>query len=817
MTRPPVPILVRRALARHAQATLSDADLLRRFQNDRDSDAFTELVERYAPLVWGACRRVLGNDPQAEDALQATFIALARNARSLRRPERLPAWLYNVARRIAWRHRAATARRATGPVPDLPSAAPSPADQASGHELIAIVEDEVARLPEKYRSAILLCWFEETSLDDAARQLGLTKATLWGRLKRARERLRRRLAARGYGLPAVLGVVSLTGSPAPARVIARTVEAAVRERPPAMEVTTWAFPIKSAGGVAVAAAVLVGVATLLPAGAPESPKDAPTKDTAAKFEPVPEIADGFPLPPGALRRFGNRQLRHPDGISAAAISPDGKLLATASYSVVVIWDLKTLTARRTLTGSHFHNFSRGGHLSFLPDSASLLVGVHPAFAPGLRISGPIDRFQVWDVESGKVKFALKGQLESDASAWVTGGGKEIALLEVTGNEWETRFFDARDGKVLRTVRLARCCGPPWIGPDGNTVAYAGPKVVGLGVSDVRTGREVYTVPDTKVIQAALSADGKLVVWADTDGKVRAHDVDAKREVLASEHPEPRRPGPMVISADRQTLYLTSHHGRLFRWDLKANMKGLDFNSRHNSWHLGGILLNQDETTLYSVSYDHLVKRWDLKTGNELPLPEGYSFQTRMVATADGKRLIIADHEGKVDLWDLATGRRTVQIQGSHPGGINCLAQSADGRWLAAGSTSQNVRLFDLSTGQVVRDMNLGADAEAKRADVFERLAFDPAAKVLFSTSDRTGVTAWNVSSGKKLWNQPEVGLYLACDPKGRWVATGGLPGQRLGNADDDKPKYWKLLDGKNGEVVAQGRIEPTEVPETAPG
>src|SRR5947207_333355 len=92
MTRPPLPALVRRALARHALADTPDRELLCRFAAHRDADAFTELVERYAPLVWGACRRVLGPGESAEDAFQATFVTLASKAGSIRRPERLPGW-----------------------------------------------------------------------------------------------------------------------------------------------------------------------------------------------------------------------------------------------------------------------------------------------------------------------------------------------------------------------------------------------------------------------------------------------------------------------------------------------------------------------------------------------------------------------------------------------------------------------------------------------------------------------------------------------------------------------------------------------------
>ena len=133
-----------------------------------------------------------------------------------------------VARRAAWQHRVAD-RFGASPVPDRPSSAPSPLDQLSGRELVAAVEAEVDRLPEQYRSAVLLCWFQGCSLDDAARQLGTSRGQLWGWLKRAREQLQRRLGARGYGLPAVVGAALLTSAPASARLIGRAVESALRE------------------------------------------------------------------------------------------------------------------------------------------------------------------------------------------------------------------------------------------------------------------------------------------------------------------------------------------------------------------------------------------------------------------------------------------------------------------------------------------------------------------------------------------------------------------------------------------------------------
>src|SRR5262245_18060730 len=105
MTRAPATELIRRAIFRHGFDNVSDATLLVRYTRHADSDAFAELVHRYAGLVWGTCRRNCPDEHTAEDAFQATFGALARQARSLRRPEFLPGWLHGVARRSAWKLR----------------------------------------------------------------------------------------------------------------------------------------------------------------------------------------------------------------------------------------------------------------------------------------------------------------------------------------------------------------------------------------------------------------------------------------------------------------------------------------------------------------------------------------------------------------------------------------------------------------------------------------------------------------------------------------------------------------------------------------
>jgi RNA polymerase sigma factor (sigma-70 family) len=802
MTRSAAPEIVRRALMRHGFVGASDATLLVRYSRHHDDAAFAELVERYAPLVWGVCRRACSDTHAAEDAFQTTFIALARQAASLRRPECLPGWLHGVARRAAWRAR--TKARTVEPISDVPGNRPAPIEQASANELLAAVEAEVAQLPEKYRSAVLLCWFEDGSLDDAAHRLGVSKGVLWGRLKRGRERLRQRLTARGFGPAVVLAAAVLTGTPAAAQLIRRATAAAVAPAATTSPLLlgSWAF-WKLGAVLGIVVAVAITAVTLMSAGAPEPSKDPPSK-TPATAEVA--IDDGFPLPAGAVRRFGNRQLRHTGGIAAATISPDGKLLATASREGVVVWDLKSLSAKRSFPQIWFnHNtvYARGGQLQFLPDCKGLLVGLRPVEGNIWPEGNIVDLAQVWDVETGKKRFGISGRTDFYSATWLTAGGKECAVVANTGVDTELRFFDVRDGKPLRTVKAPHLGNPPWIGPGGNVIAVQGQDGPNGSVLDVATGKELFGFPE-QPSQIAFSRDGKLCVWVGRAGVVHVQDLEAKKERFTFEHPEKDKPGPMAVSADNKTLYFSSNHGRLFRWDLVNNTKGPDFGNRHNFWSLTALVLDPEETTLYSTAADHLVKRWDLKTGNELPLPTGYTTHISQVVAADGKHLILTDHEGQVDYWDLATGKRTKQLQASHLGGINCLVESADGRWLAGGRTSQDVRLFDLSTGKVVRDMYLGDNSDARWGDLVERVKFDAAGQVLFSTSRKTGLTAWEIPAGKKIWNVPATGPLLSVDPKGRWLATSRDYG-------DNPPVQWSLLNAKNGELVARIDVEIADV------
>src|SRR5882724_5371833 len=137
----------------------SDADLLGRFLSHSDSRAVSVLVRRHAPMVWGVCRRILFDHHHAEDAFQATFLVLLRKANAIKPRSMVGNWLYGVARQTALKARAMTMQRSTRekPMATVPDTAP----KASGdHPMLAFLDEELHRLPEKYRVALVLCDLE---------------------------------------------------------------------------------------------------------------------------------------------------------------------------------------------------------------------------------------------------------------------------------------------------------------------------------------------------------------------------------------------------------------------------------------------------------------------------------------------------------------------------------------------------------------------------------------------------------------------------------------------------------------------------------
>jgi RNA polymerase sigma factor (sigma-70 family) len=174
----------------------ADARLLEHFLLRGDESAFEALVRRHGPMVLGVCRRILGQEADAEDAFQATFLVLVRKADSVRPREMVGNWLYGVACRTALGARKAAARRRARERQAAGAPRPAPADDPGG-DLRSALDREVARLPDSYRAALVLCDLEGKTRPEAARQLGWPEGTVASRLARARALLARRLARHG--------------------------------------------------------------------------------------------------------------------------------------------------------------------------------------------------------------------------------------------------------------------------------------------------------------------------------------------------------------------------------------------------------------------------------------------------------------------------------------------------------------------------------------------------------------------------------------------------------------------------------------------
>ncbi|OWK43441.1 RNA polymerase sigma factor [Fimbriiglobus ruber] len=214
-----------RALTTPPTDGVSDADLLARFLDRGDAAAFEALVRRHGPMVRAVCRAALPNPADADDAFQATFLILVRRAAVIRDRGAIGGWLYRVAYRAAGKLRRTS--RATGPLPaDLP--APEPAGEP--FDVRRAVEEEVGRLPEKYRLPVQLCYVAGQTTAEAARHLGWARGTVLTRLAWARKRLRKQLSGRGIA-PAVGAVAALIGRQAAGGIgpelVSSTVRAAV--------------------------------------------------------------------------------------------------------------------------------------------------------------------------------------------------------------------------------------------------------------------------------------------------------------------------------------------------------------------------------------------------------------------------------------------------------------------------------------------------------------------------------------------------------------------------------------------------------------
>jgi RNA polymerase sigma factor (sigma-70 family) len=317
----------------------TDRQLLDEFATRHSEAAFTALVQRHGPMVLRVCRRVLGQDQDAEDAFQATFLVLARRTTSIHKRDALSDWLHGVAFRTAMRAKRSAARRRNHET-RRSGAAPVAADSPTWDDVQAVLDEEIQRLPGCFRGAFVLCVMEGKGGSEAAAELGCKEGTVKSRVNRARRLLQRQLSRRGIHLAALLAALSVAESagraalPAPLAQLATRFGLAVAAGAPAAVVIPPHVAALAAGvtramflpRIRSLTAVLLAV-SLIAAGAGALAHQA----AAPPQPPERQMADVRPDRPEAAPRNPPAADDRADAVevSGRVVDPDGQPVAGA--------------------------------------------------------------------------------------------------------------------------------------------------------------------------------------------------------------------------------------------------------------------------------------------------------------------------------------------------------------------------------------------------------------------------------------------------------------------------------------------------------
>jgi RNA polymerase sigma factor (sigma-70 family) len=658
-----------RALCRRRSQT-PDAELLRRFTRQRDAVAFEELLERYAPLVWSVCRRMLPNEADCEDAFQATFLALVRKPGSIDPRRMLGGWLHTVAVRVARKAQVRALRqRPRAVLPERPTQG-DVADEVGSRELFRAVDEEIDRLPALLRLPVLLCCLQGRTRDEAAEALGCSVAAVKSRLERGRNLLRRRLERRGIELPAAFLVLGLTGGQVRASLRAKALQSVLGAASPAVAALVPAAATGLTGkltltALSLLAASVLGIGTFRAMQADPSPEAPAQKKDVAPKSPQPPAAEhvqplrdrfGDPLPPGAVRRFGTLRFRHPE-IVDLAFTPDGKhLIAGSGRTPLAVFDPKTGRKLRDV-GKVSANNTYGFALS--PDGRQVACC-------GFDVS-------LWDVETGKlirelqcgrcqsVAFSPDGKVLAAAKEFAakvvvveTATGKRLAEWTIKkGKPYQYGFYSlafSADGKFLaglfselREEKLSLS----WVPLEIQLLDAAKGTLV-------RTFKSVDTLLYAFAFQpgsgrlASIEKDGILRFWDVTTGKEVQHFSTVKGTDC--------QPTALRFSADgRRCAVVYPSAGLLIVLDTKAGreLRRIDLGREAGSI---AVALSPDGRTVAGKLFrEACVRVWDVESGTERLADAGHRAAVTLSLSADGRTLISRGVDGQVFRWDLRNG------------------------------------------------------------------------------------------------------------------------------------------------------------------
>jgi RNA polymerase sigma factor (sigma-70 family) len=765
-----------RYLRTQAGGALTDGELLARYAGGRDEAAFAAVVQRYGGLVLSVARRQLADPQQAEDVFQATFLALARSAEKLRRNAPLANWLYTVALRTARKARLREARRRdhekAGAPP--PAAIPDPLAEVSARELLRAVDEELARLPERFRLPVLLCCVQGLSRDEAARHLGWSAGALKGRLERGRQRLAARLARRGLAPPLVMAPLAAAAVPAdllagaarlstapwskslPAAVTA--LAAVARPRPLLLALTLF--------GSLLAA----GLTCLALASGDKGPPEATALPSASQ-RPAERPED--PLPRGSTLRLGTSRYRQGTVIQYLSASADGKWAVVGSgghiHGAGRVFDLTTGQARALPTGA-----APGSDevVALSPDGRRLATTGRGAVLVSDATTGAVVSTFTPPRSDRYMTNWLLWSPDGKALAAANGDGKGVRLLEPVG------------AKVLRTFVTGDVVYAAAFSADGKLFAAGdhdrdGNDYFGR-LWEVQTGKELrrFANDHASLRALAFSPDGKLLAGGGDDARLRLWDVGTGKLRRAFER-DGSHIASVAFAPDGQTVAAAGAALRFYdpttgRQRLRIDRKAVDLSFSPD----GKVLTGAVSGAIY---------RWDAATGRRLTPEGGDSAVDQILATPDGKHVVSRGLYGDAHLWDARTG---AHLRRFPVGWQRGLALSPDGTYLVWSEADDRVRYTDpgqpnvIHTGSRLRLYDLAAGRFVERFPGFkgsaDSLDFAPDGKVLVTTDLRVGwVRLWDVAAGKEQRSFQAVPPDERLRPNGLWRAVLSPDGRTL--------------------------------------
>ena len=816
-------------LRRWLDPTAARADngrLLERFIHQRDEQAFAELVSRHGPLVFGLCRRLLGNVQDAEDVFQATFLVLARKAASIRKPESLSYWLHGVAYRLALKTRTENERRRSHERQAAPRLDYVDTD-LPWREVRALLDEELQRLPEKQRLALVLCYLEGLTQDEASRRLGWPRGTLKRRLEAGRERLRLRLTRRGVTLGAGLVAVALSESTAKGALsitlrnaTTRAAMQFVSQETAALAATPAALLAKGFLQTMLTTKLKPGAMTILLLGCaataaglalpqapvetqPESKSEAPSKRVVEEKQ-VRKDRYGDPLPPGAIARLGTLRFRQ-RRLTSVVFTRDGKT-AIAGYGdgFIIYWDVATGREIRRLP-------EQGGYIGALAIS-------HDGKTLACENCG---RVYLWEVASGKLlsQASRKSALQQMLPAPLNGNDDHIHHMLFTPDDktlallpwgYTIHLWDVAGNKKLHELKGHKDNEPCMaLSPDSKTLASASREDAHIHLWDISAGKEkLHFVADNKGVKSlAFSPDGKTLVsignqpsfaFFDPNTGERLRTVKDYSGGLKEIAYAPD--GKILLGIDEHTVQVL---------DAVSGKRLRKFDAPRRS--TAGLSISPDGKTAATLGggSTNTFDLWDVAGGKLRHSFAGHRSSVSSVAfSADGATLFSSadqDDSQKLLMWNATTGEPISQTDNTPVNGFHTFALSPDGKLLAVGATG-SPRLLDPVSREVVRSC-----IDCKENEYIESLDWSADGRTLVSSTryrtDETTIHVWDPTTGKRRRAiKAKSDLWLsAISPDGALIALSGYSGGILNLGATASLHLWETASGKE---LRQIPIEP---------